>query len=115
MTSMADCIARGIDFGEIDRARGLAAQDAYQQLFERYATRMDPGRAAILAAKDIKEATAKAKAARFHKTVNQLRTMRRLHDEILTAPDPAAALRNLLEWSEGSGFRGESVRSLTEA
>lgn len=115
MTNMADCIARGMDFGEIDKARGIAAQAAYQQLFDRYATTMDPARAAIFAAKDIKEATAKAKTARFHKTVNQLQAMRRLHDQILTAPDPAAALRNLLEWSEGSGFTGESVRSLTEA
>lgn len=115
MTNMADCIARGMDFGEIDKARGLAAQDAYQQLLARYSASMNPARAAILAAKDLKEATAKAKTARYHKTVNQLQTMRRLHEQIMTAPDPAVALRNLIEWSEGSGFKGESVGSLTAA
>jgi hypothetical protein len=115
MTSMADCIARGMDFGEIDRARGIAAQDQYQQLLARYSTIMPPGQAARAAAKDLKEATAKASRARYHKVVNQLQAMRRIKDLIESSPDPAVAIRNLLEHSDGSGFRGESVKSLTEA
>lgn len=115
MTSMADCIARGMDFGEIDRERGVAALNQYQQLVDRYSTIMDEGQAAARAAKDLKEATTKAAKGRAHKVLNQLQAMRRIRNLIETAPDPAAALRNLLEFSEGSGFRGESVRSLTEA
>lgn len=115
MTSMADCIARGMDFGEIDRARGVAALNQYDQLVQRYSTIMDEAQAARRAAKDLKEATQKAKTQRYHKVLNQLQAMRRIRDLMETSPDPAAALRNLIEFSEGSGFKGESVRSLTEA
>lgn len=115
MTSMADCLARGIDFGEIDKARGVDAQAKYAQLLARYSTIMDEGQAAARAAADLKEATSKAKAARQHKVLNQLQAMRRIKNLIETSPDPAVAIRNLLEFSEGSGFKGESVRSLTEA
>lgn len=115
MTSMADCIARGIDFGEIDKARGIQAAAKYQQLYDRYRTIMPDAQAAALAAKDLKEATAKAKTQRYHKVLNQLQAMRRIQNLIETSPDPAIAIRNLLEYSEGSGFRGESVRSLAEA
>lgn len=115
MTSMADCIARGVDFGEIDKARGVAAIRQYDQLVARYSSIMNAGQAAGRAAADMKVATAKMKTQRFHKVINQLQAMRRIKDLIDTAPDPAAAVRNLLEHSEGSGFRGESVRSLTEA
>lgn len=115
MTNMADCIARGMDFGEIDRERGIAAMTQYEQLVERYSTIMDEAQARARAAVDLKAATAKAKTQRANKVLNQLQAMRRIRDLIDTAPDPAAALRNLIEFSEGSGFRGESVRSLTEA
>lgn len=115
MTSMADCLARGIDFGEIDRSRGIEAQTRYQQLFDRYRTIMDEGQAAARAAADLKAATKEANLARQHKVLNQLQAMKRIRDLIETAPDPAAAVRNLLEYSDGSGFKGESVRSLTEA
>jgi hypothetical protein len=115
MTNMADCIARGIDFGEIDRARGIAAQGQFTQLVERYSTIMDLPQAQARAAKDLKEATAKMKTQRFHKVVNQLQAMKRIQDLVGGARDPAAAVRNLLEHSEGSGFTGESVKSLTEA
>lgn len=115
MTNMADCIARGVDFGEIDRARGVAAIAQYDQLVARYSTIMDVGQARGRAAKDLKEATAKMKTQRFHKVVNQLQAMRRIKQQIEAAPDPAAAIRNLLEHSEGSGWTGESVASLTEA
>lgn len=115
MTNMADCIARGIDFGEIDKARGIAVQNQYQQLFDRYSTIIDTGQAAARASADLKAAVAKMKTQRFHKVVNQLQALRRIKDLIDTAPDPAAAIRNLLEHSEGSGFKGESVKSLAEA
>jgi hypothetical protein len=112
---MADCIARAMDFGEIDRARGQAALDQYTQLVARYETIMGPDAAAQRAAEDMKKATKAAKTQRAHKVVNQLQAMRRLKNLVETAPDPALALRNLLEYSEGSGFRGESVRSIQEA
>lgn len=115
MTNMANCIARAMDFGEIDRARGQAALDQYSQLVARYETIMGPDVAAQRATKDMKKATKAAKNNRAHKVVNQLQAMRRLKNLIETAPDPALALRNLLEYSEGSGFRGESVRSIQEA
>lgn len=115
MTNMADCIARAMDFGEIDRTRGVEAIKAYDQLVARYSTIMDPAQASARAAADLKEAVAKATTQRFHKVVNQLQSMRRIKDLIENAPDPAAALRNLLEHSDGSGFEGESVRSLGEA
>lgn len=115
MTSMADCIARGIDFGEIDRARGIAAQKEFDQLFNRYRTVMGDAQAAQRAANDLKAANKVKVAARRHKVLHQLQTMKRLQHLIDTSPDPAAALRNLLEYSEGSGFKGESVRSIMEA
>ena len=45
MTNMADCIARGMDFGEIDRERGVTAMTQYEQLVERYSTIMDQAQA----------------------------------------------------------------------
>lgn len=115
MTSMADCLNRRMDFGEIDRVRGMQALSQYEQLFNRYSTIMDEGQAAARAAADMKEATAKANTSRQHKVLNQLQAMKRIRDLIETSPDPAVAVRNLLEYSDGSGFKGESVRSLTEA
>lgn len=115
MSNMADCLQRAIDFGELDKARGIATQAQYKQLVDRYSTIMGLPQAQARAAADLKEAVAKLTRARFHKTVNQLQAMRRINHLVQTAPDPAAAVRNLIEYSEGSGFRGESVRSLAEA
>lgn len=115
MTNIHDCIETGIRLGEVDEGRARDAQSAYRQLAERYATKYGPAQAAALAAKDIKEATAKAARQRFHKVVNQLQTMRRIRALIEQSPDPALAIRNLLEHSEGSGFTGKSVKSLAEA
>lgn len=115
MTSMADCLQRGMDFREIDRARGIAAQREFDQLVARYETIMGPAAARAKAGADLKEANKAATARRRHVVLNQLRTLSRLKSLIEGSPDPAVALRNLLEYSEGSGFRGESVRSLTEA
>lgn len=114
MTNIHDCIETGIRLGEVDEARGREAQSAYAQLRDRYATRYGEAQAAAMAAKDVKEATAKAARQRFHKVVNQLQTMRRIRALIEQSPDPAVAIRNLLEHSEGSGFTGEAVKSLAE-
>ena len=115
MTNMADCIARAIDFGEMDRARGLAHIDAYNQLVARYEAIMGRDLALQRATIDFKTAMKNKVAAKRHKTLAQLQAMRRIHDLITNAPDPAVAIRNLLEYSEGSGFRGESVRSIQES
>lgn len=115
MTSMADCIANGIRAGDVTPVRANQALKVYNDLYARYSTIMSPGQAAARAAADMKKATAAAKRARYHKVVNQLQAMRRIAAAIETAPDPAAALKGLLVYAEGSGYRGESVRSLTEA
>lgn len=115
MTSMFDCIANGVASGDVEPIRAAQAQRAFQELYARYATVMSPGQAAARAAADLKKATKAARVQRYHKVVNQLQAMRRLRDAIETAPDPAAALKGLLEYAEGSGYRGESVRSLAEA
>ena len=115
MTSMADCLSRAIDFGQMDRARGIALRGDYDQLVARYAAQYAPAQAQALAARDLREANRAATARRRHVVLNQMRAMRRIRHLIDTSPDPAIALRNLLEYSDGSGFRGESVRSLAEA
>ncbi len=115
MTNIADCMQRAIDFGEIDRARGQAIIDDFTQVYERYRTVMGDAAARAQAAKDIKEANKAKTARRRHQVLNQLRAQKRIMRLVLASPDPALAIRNLLEYSEGSGFRGESVRSLTEA
>jgi hypothetical protein len=115
MTSMADCIQRGVSFDRVDPARAADALANYNALLARYSIDMSPGQAAARAAKDIKEATKKGKTQRYHKVLNQLQAMRRIRNLIETSPNPAIALRNLLEFSDGSGFKGESVASLTAA
>lgn len=115
MTGISDCIQRAVDAKFLNPAQGRAAQGQYDQLVARYETIMPRHQAEASAAADLKEATRKAARSRFHSVVNQLQAMRRLKHAIETAPDPAVALRNLIEWSEGSGFTGESIRSLTEA
>lgn len=115
MTSISDCIQRAVDAKELNPAQARAAQGKWDQLVARYEQIMPRHQAEASAAADLKEATSKAARSRFHAVINQLQAMRRLKAAILQSPDPAVALRNLLEYSEGSGFRGESVRSLTEA
>lgn len=115
MTSIYDCIQRAVDAKELNPVQGQQAQSRYQQLVARYEEIMPLPTAQARAAADLKEATRKAARARTHAVLNQLQAMRRLKHAIETAPDPATAIRNLLEYSEGSGFTGESVRSLSEA
>lgn len=115
MTSIADCLQRAIDFGEMDRARGIALQREYDQLVARYSSRMAPEQAAARAAADLKEANKARTARRRHVVLNQLQAMARIRDQILTARDPAAAIKALVEYNPVAGVTGESVRSLAEA
>lgn len=115
MTNIADCLNRAVDDGHIDKARAKRIVDDYTQLYERYRTTMPDATARVQAAKDIKEANKAATARRRHLVLNQLRVQKKLYAQVAGAKDPAAAIRALLEYSEGTGYRGESVRSLTEA
>lgn len=115
MTNIADCIQRGIDFGEIDRQIGIEIIREFDQLVARYQTAMPLAQARARAAADLKAAN-KAKTARLrHVRLNQLQAMARLRQTILTAKDPAAAIKGLLEYNPLAGSKAESVRSLTEA
>ncbi len=115
MTSIADCIQRAVDARELSPVQGRAARDTFDQLVDRYETVMPRHQAEASAAADLKEATSKAARSRFHAVINQLQAMRRLNSAINAAPDPALALNNLIEFTEGSGFTGESIRTLNEA
>lgn len=117
MTNMADCIATGVKLDKVDPTRAAEATGLYEQLLARYRTMkgVSEGQARVRAAKDLKEATRRAARSRHHMVVNQLQAMRRIANAIETSPDPALALRNLMMKSEGSGYTGESVQSLTEA
>jgi hypothetical protein len=115
MTSMADCLQRGIDFGEIDRQRGLATIKEFDQLVARYRSIMPDAQARARAAADLKEANAAKTARRRHVVLNQLQAMSRIRNLILTAKDPAAAIKSLIEYNSLAGMKGESVRSLAEA
>lgn len=115
MTSMADCLQRAIDFGEIDRQRGQAVKAEFDQLVARYESIMPAAQARARAAADLKDANAAKTARRRHIVLNQLQAMARIRNLILTAKDPAAAIKSLIEYNPGAGMKGESVRSLTEA
>lgn len=115
MTNMADCIQRAIDARELHPVQGRAARSEFEQLRARYETTMPPAQAAASAAADLKEATRKAARSRQHKVLNELQAMRRLKQIIETADDPGRVLRDLIEGHTRDGFRGESVRGLTEA
>lgn len=115
MTSMADCLQRAIDFGEIDRQRGIQLQREYDQLVARYQTIMPGAQARARAAADLKEASKAKTARRRHVVLNQLQTMSRIRNLIVTAKDPAAAIKSLIEYNPRAGLQGESVRSLAEA
>lgn len=115
MTSMADCLQRAIDFGAIDRQRGIAIRREYDQLVDRYRSIMPDAQARARAAADLKEANAAKTARRRHIVLNQLQSMARIRNIILTAKDPARALRGLIEFEARAGSKGESVRSLAEA
>lgn len=115
MANMHDCLDRALAAGEIEAGRVSEAKSLYDQLVERYVTDMPRHQAEARAGADLKEASRKAARVRFHAVVNQLQSMRRLRAQIEAAPDPGVAVRNLIERSDGSGFKGESVRSVQEA
>lgn len=115
MTSMFDCIQRAIDAKELDPERGRAAQDHFTQLVARYETVMPRHQAEAAAAADLKEATRRAVRSRYHAVVNQLQAMRRIKAVIDAADDPAYAIKRMIEYSEGTNYAGESIRSLAEA
>ncbi|GGF73679.1 hypothetical protein SAMN05216376_111119 [Mameliella alba] len=115
MANIHDCLDRAVEDGELDKTRADEAAREYDQLLARYESVM-PGPAAEAAAlADLKEATRRQARSRRHTVLNQLQAMRRLTTLIGDAPDPALAIRDLIEHSETSGFAGESIRSLSDA
>lgn len=115
MANIHDCLNRAVQGGGLNQAHARAAAREYDQLLERYETIMPPHAAKQAALDDLKEATRRAKTSRRHMVLNQLQAMRRLSQAINTAPDPALALRDLVEHSETSGVTTESVASLQRA
>jgi len=115
MSNIHDCLQRAIDGGELGRGHGRAAQGEFAQLVARYETIMGRHQAQAMAAADLKEATRRAARSRRHAVVNQLQAARRIQHTIMTADDPAVALKGLIERQTGSGAAGEAVRSLAEA
>ncbi|MEO0859234.1 MAG: hypothetical protein AAFY65_01375 [Pseudomonadota bacterium] len=117
MANMHDCLQRAMDAGELSQDMGRAAQDQLADLTAKYETVHTPEAAAVLAARDLKESIRRGRRSRQHAVLNQLATMRRLETEIDNVEDAklVAALKNLVEHSEGSTFQGESVQSLSHA
>ncbi|WP_226783196.1 hypothetical protein [Oceaniglobus trochenteri] len=115
MANMHDCLQRAVDAGRLDKVRAREAGNRFDQLVARYETTMPRHQAEARAAADLKEATSAAATRRHHAVINQLQSMRRIDGLIRGAKDPALALRQLIEHSEGSGFAGESVSSLNKA
>jgi len=115
MANLHDCLQRAMDAGELDKVRGAEAQTEFSQLVERYSQAMPIHQAEATAAAHLKEATSRAARSRRHTVLAQLQTMVRIKHLIVTAEDPAAAVRNLLEYEPGSGFKGESIEKLADA
>ena len=114
MANMHDCLQIAMDAGDLDRDHGIEAQRQLAKLTERYETTMPREQAEVLAARDLREATKRGRRSREHAVLNQLQTMRRIDGLIDEAPFVDLVLRNLVEFSEGSGFRGESIKSLSD-
>lgn len=115
MANLHDCIQRAIDAKELDTTRGREIQNKFDQLVERYSQAMPIHQAEATAAKHLKEASRAQQLSRQHKVLSQLQTMVRLKHLVESADDPAIALRNLIEHSEGSGFGGEGIQALSAA
>ena len=114
MTNIHDCIQRAVDAKELAPRQGRAAQGAFDQLVTRYEQIMPRHQAEASAAADLKEATRRAARSRYHAVINQLQAMRRIKQLIETHPDPARAIRGLIE-GELHIKGGENVRFLTDA
>ena len=116
MTTMADCIDTAVKAGEMTAERAAIHKGALADLQAKYSRYgMSEGEAAARAAADLKEAVSKAAKTRYHKTVHQLATMRKLRALVEDSPDPALVLSGLFRQAEGHGYKGESIQSLTEA
>ncbi len=115
MPNIHDCLQRAVDASLLERNRAKQAGSKFDQLVARYETIMPRHQAEATAAAQLKEATRRARRSRKHAVLNQLQTMTRINTMIRQSPDPAVALRNLIEFSEGSGHTGESVQSLQQA
>lgn len=115
MANIADCLETAFKGGELSRAHATAAQDEFRQLADRFASSLPRAQAEAEAARVLKEASRASAAGRRHTVLAQLQTMVRLAHDIETSADPARALRNLVEYTEGSGYTGESIVSLERA
>ncbi|MBW4972076.1 hypothetical protein KZZ08_00505 [Roseovarius mucosus] len=115
MANIHDCLQRAVDAGELDSIRADQAKSEFDQLVERYEQAMPRHQAEQTAAIHLREATQRSQRSRRHAVLTQLQSMVRLKSLIEGAPDPALALRNLIEYSEGAGFTGESIQTLSEA
>ncbi len=115
MANLHDCLQRAVDAGELDQGRADAAKSEFDQLVERYSQAMPRHQAEATAAQHLKQATQRASRSRRHAVLNQLQSMVRLRHLMTTSPKPDMALKGLIEHAEGSGFTGESIRSLKEA
>lgn len=115
MANMADCIQAAVSRGELNPATARDWIENLDQMTRRYESSLPPHAAAAVAAADLAQATKAAQRRRFHAVLNQVQAMRRIATLIEDAPNRAVAVRNLLEWSPGSGFEGESVVKLAES
>lgn len=115
MANIHDCLGRAVEAGELDKTRAKAAQTEYERLVARYESIMPPAQAEAIALADLKEATRRQARSRRHTVLAQLQTMTRMQKMIGDAPDPALAIRDLIEHSETSGWTGESIQSLANA
>lgn len=112
MANLHDCLQVALEAGEVDRTRARAAQEEFNQLVARYSTTMPRHQAEAKAAADLKEAIRRSASSRRYAVLTQLQSMTRIEHLVKGAQDPAVAVRNFIEASPGSGFRGESVNSI---
>lgn len=114
MANLHDCLQVALDAGELKPEFATRAQQEYQELVDRYSTAMPIHQAQATAAKHVKEAISRSARSRRHLVLSQLQASTRIKTLIEGADDPALAVRNLIEWSEGSGFKGESIEKLAQ-
>lgn len=112
MASLYDCIETAKNARAITSARARATQSEFVQLVERYRTAMPLSQAQAKAAADLKEAFRRRRTSRRAAVLAQLQAQTRIKTMIERAPDPAVAVRNMVEHSDGSGWAGESLHGL---
>ena len=96
MANMFDCLQTAMDAKELDRTRGVEAQQQYLELVDRYKASMPLHAAEAAAAKDLKVAIRRSANSRAHTVIEQLKTAQR-NQAIYGAPDatPDLLVRNL--------------------